>query len=613
MTGAGDGEPSQWCLNKRARCELPPRNDKDTDWEGGSPCSRFTSESPASSLASGEETHAPSAHTASPRGRETGHTSDRDPGEGTKTAGSDESPPGKEAEEAAGTADPQWSPSCWRSFPAAQNPFEAVSSSRLGQAQRRLSQLPPLAQPHEIEVLLSRFRDVYEGKRFVLQGGDCAELFAECTSAVLAAKVRLLLQMSLILEAATACKVVRIGRIAGQYGKPRTHSHEVVEGRLVMTYRGDSVNGRSPSERDPQPERLVEAYFHSAATLNFVRSLLSRDSAFLRSPLELRGGEETVWELSAQVDPKRRREFEEIVSAVSNKSNHRASSLPPAASSPHPQYSFATPTAPGPPSNAAVTRTLFTRRPPLFAGLFLQEASALGCFASHEAVLLPYEEAMTRQYDGKFYDTSGHFLWVGDRTRQLDHAHIQFCRGLRNPIGVKVGPSARPDEIVKICLTLNPENIPGKVVLITRLGAAGVGRQLPPLLEAVLEAGVRVVWLCDPMHGNTQVTPEGKKRRYFEDMLNEVVNTLDVHRRHDSHLGGVHFELTGEHVFECSGGPMGCDATADAEPAEAFCDPRLNYTQALEMAFEIAQHMKNPPTRQTEEPNRDRRCSRDAN
>ncbi|KEP63185.1 UNVERIFIED_CONTAM: Class-II DAHP synthetase family protein [Hammondia hammondi] len=500
-----------------------------------------------------------------------------------------------------------WSPSSWRSFPAAQNPFAAVPADTVVSVQQRLRRLPPLVSAEEVESLLSQLEDVYARKRFVLQGGDCAEVFGDCRSCVLAGKVRLLLQMSVILQQATGCKVVRIGRMAGQYGKPRSLSHEVVDGRTVMTYRGDSVNGMDPSDRDPQPERLLQAYFHSAATLNFVRSLLSRNSSFLRAPARSGEAEDSVWELSGQVASRRRQQFQSLLSAITvserNVSESASSGVSASASSPS---SSSSPPSSDPPFPASLSSC-----PPLLSLLESSDTDSLGCFSSHEAFLLPYEEAMTREYNGKFYDTSGHFLWVGDRTRQLDHAHIQFCQGIRNPIGVKVGPTAKPEEVVEIFRTLNPENIPGKVVLITRLGAARASRLLPPLIKATQAAGLRAVWLCDPMHGNTQVTPEGKKRRCFTDMLKEVLVTFDIHLQCQSHLGGVHLELTGEHVFECIEGSAS-HGGAGEETFEAFCDPRLNYTQALEMAFEFARHIQSK-SRQTEDLDRSARVGRDAN
>ncbi|CBZ50006.1 phospho-2-dehydro-3-deoxyheptonate aldolase,related [Neospora caninum Liverpool] len=488
-----------------------------------------------------------------------------------------------------------WSPSCWQNFPAAQNPFATLPSGPVVSIQRRLRLLPPLVSAHEIEGLLSQLKDVYEGKRFVLQGGDCAEVFADCQPCILAAKMRLLLQMSLILQDATSRKIVRIGRMAGQYGKPRSRSHEILEGRKVLTYRGDSVNGTDPSDRDPQPERLLQAYFQSAATLNFVRSLLSPGSSFFRADTGSEKTEESVWELSKQVGPERRREFQILTNTIAE-SKQRPSgpslAMHASHSSSASSYTTSPPSSPKP-SDLESPSPLFSSRPPFSSLLDSADTDcSIGCFSSHEALLLPYEEAMTREYDGKFYDTSAHFLWIGDRTRQLDHAHIQFCRGIRNSIGVKVGPTAQPHEIVDICRILNPENIPGKVVLITRLGAADASRLLPPVIEAVQTAGVRVVWLCDPMHGNTQVTPEGKKRRCFTDMLKEVLVTFDTHVQHQSQLGGVHFELTGEHVSECIGGCESRGKVGDEETYEAFCDPRLNYTQAVEMAFEIASHIK---------------------
>jgi 3-deoxy-7-phosphoheptulonate synthase len=383
-----------------------------------------------------------------------------------------------------------------------------------------------------------------QGQRFLLQGGDCAERFADCVAASIADKLRVLLQMSLVLTYGLRKPIIRVGRLAGQYAKPRSAPLETIGGVSLPVYRGDLVNGFEPTStaRASDPERLLQAYFHAAATLNYVRALIEGGFADLHHPEH--------WDLEFIRESERHRDYTQIVSRILD------------------AISFME--ACGSALETALGRIDF--------------------FTSHEALVLPYEEAMTRREaeSCRHFNLGAHMLWLGDRTRTLDGAHVEYLRGIANPIGIKIGPSCSPDELPALIERLNPANQWGRVTLITRLGADRVRELLPPLLRAVRAAGARVLWVCDPMHGNTVRTATGVKTRDFERILEELRETSAVHHENESRLGGVHFELTGEDVTECLGGARRL-AEADLHTNYAtYCDPRLNGEQSLEMAFLIA-------------------------
>jgi 3-deoxy-7-phosphoheptulonate synthase len=437
--------------------------------------------------------------------------------------------------------EPVWAPSSWRALPARQQPrYEDAAALEAALAQ--LQELPPLVAPEEVEHLRSLIAEASAGRRFMLQGGDCAERFADCRGPVIADKLRVLLQMSVAITHGARRPVFHVGRIAGQFAKPRSADMETVGGAELPVYRGDLVNGleATPEARRADPARMVQAYFHAAATLNHLRALVEGGFADLHHPerwelpgLRIEAYERTLARVRESLD------FVELLG--------------------------------GAPSRQVRTGELFT---------------------SHEALLLPFEEALTRITTEGPYNLGAHMLWVGERTRQLDGAHLEYLRGVRNPIGVKVGPSMDPGELRELLVLLDPAREPGRLTLITRLGAVQVRDALPRLVAAVQASGHPVLWSCDPMHGNGLKTRSGLKTRAFGDILSELRQTWRIHRALGSSLGAVHFELTGEQVTECLGGSQGL-AEEDLHRAyETGCDPRLNRSQSLEMAFLIAELLR---------------------
>ncbi|KAG9256129.1 phospho-2-dehydro-3-deoxyheptonate aldolase [Emericellopsis atlantica] len=464
-----------------------------------------------------------------------------------------------------------WEPSTWRSKPIKQAP-SYPDPNKVTAACDELTRLPPIVHPAEIQRLKASLRDVAAGNAFLLQGGDCAELFSYCEQSAIESKIKLLLQMSLVLIWGTGKRIVRIGRMAGQYAKPRSSPMETVNGREIPSFRGDILNGFHEDERELDPRRLVQAYHHSAATLNFIRSSLSSGIADLHRPLD--------WGLGHVQDPALKEKYSAIATSIQQ--------------------------------TLRFLQVINSRQ----TGLETVEL-----FTSHEGLLLEYEQALTRllekpatltspetggaasptaeapaaapQPRKEYYDTSAHFIWIGDRTRQIDHAHVEFFRGIANPIGVKVGPSTPLEDILDLLRTLNPDREPGKVTLITRYGAAKVRDLLPRHIRAVEDSEYKgcVVWQCDPMHGNTVSTPAGIKTRKFNDIYRELQETLKIHKEQGSYLGGVHLELTGDAVTECLGGSEGLGEDDLSTNYTSFCDPRLNEKQALELAFLIADHL----------------------
>lgn len=454
------------------------------------------------------------------------------------------------------SSEEEWSPRSWRSKPITQQPkYEDLEA--LKRAEEKLSALPPLTTSSEVMRLRNELAEVAKGKRFLLQGGDCAERFDDCKRDTIEKKLKILIQMALILTWGGKQRVVKIARMAGQYSKPRSSDWETLpSGKRVPSFRGDNVNRFEPTNRDPNPGRLVEGYFHSAATLNFVRGAMGSGLADL--------SEAKHWSLGFVVDKHQRTVYEDIVEKVMD--------------------SVA------------------------FAGVCgfgdNEEIHRAEMFVSHEGLSLPYEEAMTAKGpDGKYYNLGAHMLWIGNRTRQLDHAHVEFFRGIENPIGIKIGPKMPTDAIVPLIRTLwpNPRDAPGKIVLITRVGAANVKKLLPNIIRPVLESGLPVVWSCDPMHGNTRKTASGIKTRQVSDVLAELRLSFEIHRQMGSRLGGVHLEMTGENVTECVGGPEDLFETDLPKRYTSYCDPRLNYAQSLQVAFLVTQHLREQQREQQQE------------
>ena len=438
-----------------------------------------------------------------------------------------------------------WNPHSWQHCPALQQPAYA-DPSELEAVLARLRRLPPLVVPQEVDRLRGLLAEAAAGRRFLLQGGDCAERFQDCTPEAIEGKLRVLLQMSVALTHGGRKPVVRVGRIAGQFAKPRSKPTERVRGRELPSYRGDLINGLEADEasRRADPGRMLEAYFHACATLNHLRALTASGFADLHHPerWELPGAPGQVPEYRRTMDQVR--ESLDFLEAL-----------------------------------GGVQRDVLER---------------IDFFTSHEALLLPFEEALTRWVpeDSGYYNLGAHTLWVGERTRQLDGAHIEYLRGIRNPIGVKVGPSATPDHLVALLDHLDPQREPGRITLISRFGATKIQAALPPLLKAVQGTDHPVLWSCDPMHGNGAESATGLKTRDFSAILSELRQAFEIHRAAGSHLGGVHIELTGEAVTECTGGSEGLSEADLAKAYETGCDPRLNGTQSLEMAFLIAAMMR---------------------
>ncbi len=434
-----------------------------------------------------------------------------------------------------------WSPASWRAHPARQQPTYP-DPAEVAVAETRLRALPPLVVAEEVEDLRRFIAEAAAGRRFMLQGGDCAERFADCRGEAIADKLRILLQMSVVITHGGRRSVFQVGRIAGQYAKPRSADTETVGGRELPSYRGDLVNGAEPTEtgRRPDPGRMLEAYFHASATLNHLRALVAGGFADLHHPER--------WELpgsTLDVEAYRRvlakvRESIDFIDAI------------------------------------AGTSRSYLRTGELFT--------------SHEALLLPFEEALTRFDAGRaaHYNLGAHMLWIGERTRQLDGAHVEYLRGIRNPLGVKLGPTVTEVELRALLEVLDPDREPGRLTLIPRLGYRKVREALPRLIHAAQQSGHPVLWSCDPMHGNGRVTASGLKTRDFEHILSELRQTLDIHRALGSRLGAVHFELTGEPVTECLGGSQKLGELDLHAAYETGCDPRLNQTQSLEMALLIA-------------------------
>lgn len=442
-----------------------------------------------------------------------------------------------------------WNPDSWRTLPIKQQP-EYPDANQVKTVEESLRELPPLASPTESFNLKRELADAAMGKAFLLQGGDCAESFAEFSEENLRSFFRVLLQMTMALMYGAGCPVVKVGRIAGQFAKPRSDPFEKIGGVQLPSYRGDMVNGMDFDEasRAPDPERLLRAYYQGAATLNYLRTLARGGYAAL--------GQINRWNMEFAKSSTQGKRFQELIDRINECINF-----------------------------------IKACRLPIDEVEQFAEASF---FTSHEALLLGYESSLTRfnPADEKYYACSAHMLWIGDRTRSPDEAHVEFMRGIANPIGMKVGPSMTPDGLLRLIDILNPENEPGRLTLISRMGSTKIGELLPPLVRAVKDAGKVVVWSCDPMHGNTIKSPNGYKTRKFTDILAEVRQFFAIHKAEGTFAGGVHFEMTGQDVTECLGGAQAISETNLSARYHTHCDPRLNASQSLELAFLIAETLK---------------------
>ncbi|HLS05664.1 MAG TPA: 3-deoxy-7-phosphoheptulonate synthase class II [Wenzhouxiangella sp.] len=435
-----------------------------------------------------------------------------------------------------------WSPDSWQKYPAGQQatyPDNEAVEQVLGQ----LAKLPPLVTSWEIMALKKRIAAAQAGKQFVLQGGDCAELFSDCESSIITNRLKVLLQASLVLLQGLDMPVVRIGRFAGQYAKPRSADTETRDGVTLPSYRGDLVNAPefTPEARTPDPQRLLRGHASSAMTINFIRALVDGGFADFHHP--------EYWNLSWVEHSPQAAEFQRIAESIGD--------------------------------SVRFIEIMTGRKP--------GNLRRVDFYTSHEALHLPYEQALTRRVPRQWgwFNLSTHFPWIGMRTAELEGAHVEMFRGIRNPMGIKVGPGMTADWLKGLLRTLNPDNEAGRIVLIHRMGADQVADKLPPLIEAVKATGSPVLWVCDPMHGNTETTSNGVKTRRFANVVGEVEQSFDVHAACGTHLGGVHLELTGENVTECTGGARALDENDLGRAYKTTVDPRLNYEQALELSMRI--------------------------
>lgn len=442
-----------------------------------------------------------------------------------------------------------WTPSSWREKPIVQQPqYEDLAA--LNNAEARLGKMPPLVFAGEINRLKDDLAKVAQGKAFLLQGGDCAESFSEFNADKIRDTFKVLMQMAIVMTFSASCPVVKVGRIAGQYAKPRSSDLETVDGVELPSYRGDIVNdiGFTEAERKADPERLVTAYHQAASTLNLLRAFARGGFADLHQV--------HAWNQSFVTNSPLSNKYQDLADQIDQ-----------------------------------------TMRFMEACGINSQNTPQLhetSLYTSHEALLLGYEEALTRQdsLSGNWYDCSAHMLWIGDRTRQPDHAHVEFLRGVKNPVGIKVGPSTKIDDLNRLLDILNPENEAGRITLIARMGAEKITECLPRLVQAVKASGQQVIWSSDPMHGNTIKASNGYKTRSVTSILQEMKGFFEVHRAEGTHAGGVHFEMTGQNVTECIGGAYMISEQDLADRYHTHCDPRLNGEQALELAYLIADTLK---------------------
>ncbi len=441
-----------------------------------------------------------------------------------------------------------WSPKDWRSKPALHIPTDYPDAQALSDAEDELTRLPPLVFAGEARRLTAALGNVANGNAFLLQGGDCAESFKEFSADNIRDTFRLILQMAVVLTFAGGRPVVKVGRIAGQFGKPRSSPVETIDGVTLPSYRGDNINGMdfTPESRLPDPQRLIKGYHQSSATLNLLRAFANGGYADLYNIHK--------WTLGFVSSPQGER-YRALAEKISE------------------TLSFMSAIGVTPESHPQIRQ--------------------VDVFTSHEALLLNFEQAMTRvdSTTGDWYDTSAHMLWIGERTRQLDGAHVDFMKGINNPIGVKCGPTLEPDELLRLIDTLNPNAIPGRLTLIGRFGSDKVAERLPRLMAATHKHGVPVVWSIDPMHGNVVKAANGYKTRPFDRILAEVRSFVDIAASEGVHPGGMHLEMTGQNVTECTGGAFALSEEDLQDRYHTHCDPRLNADQALELSFLVAERL----------------------
>ncbi len=443
----------------------------------------------------------------------------------------------------------QWQPDDWRNYPILQQPTYE-DQAQLQQVEEDLKRFPPLVFAEETRQLYHELANVAQGKGFLLQGGDCAESFDEFNAPKIRDTFKVILQMAIVLTFAGRCPVTKVARMAGQYAKPRSADLETIDGVSLPSYRGDIINSFpfTPESRIPDPKRMLDAYYRSGATLNLLRAFAQGGLADLHKV--------NKWNMAFVENNPLKERYQDIAKRIED------------------TLSFMEVLGVNSSNTASLHET--------------------SLYTSHEALLLNYEQALTRvdTLTGKWYDCSAHMLWIGERTRQLDHAHVAFFKGVHNPVGVKIGPSMQGDELIRLIDALNPDNEPGRLTLITRMGADKLEQNLPALLRRVKAEGRQVVWSSDPMHGNTKKASSGYKTRNFDDILREIQQFFAAHDAEGTHAGGIHLEMTGQHVTECTGGAYQISESDLAQCYQTQCDPRLNADQVLEMAFLVADHLK---------------------
>ena len=442
-----------------------------------------------------------------------------------------------------------WKKNSWRKYPVKHIP-EYPDKKELGVVLDKMRKFPPLVFAGETRHLKNQLADVVDGKAFLLQGGDCAESFAEFNPDNIRDTFKLMLQMSLVLTYSASLPVVKVGRIAGQFSKPRSSPVESKDGIELPSYLGDNINGMEFNEKSrvPDPKRLFKAYSQSAATLNLIRAFCHGGFADLQNV--------HTWNLGFIKNSPELKRFKELEDRIAD------------------ALAF---------MEACGINSDFNRR-----------LKTVNFWTSHEALLLPFEETMTRtdSTTGENHDTSAHFVWIGDRTRQLDGGHVEFCRGIENPIGIKCGPTLKAEDLINLCNKINPKNEKGKITLISRFGADNVSKHLPKLIRAIKKEGLNVIWSCDPCHGNTIKATTGFKTRPFNSVLKEVKNVFSCHQSEGTYAGGLHIEMTGQNVTECIGGAQKISEKDLSSRYHTHCDPRLNANQALELAFLISDEIK---------------------
>ena len=444
---------------------------------------------------------------------------------------------------------PDWSPSSWRERPSAQQP-DWPDPAAFDLVLKRLGALPPLVFAGEARALTAGLAQVAAGEAFLLQAGDCAESFDDFSADGIRDKLRVILQMAVVLTYSAGVPVLKVGRIAGQFAKPRSSPVERVGDREIAAFRGHMVNdpGLTAEARVPDPERMVQAYHQAASTLNLLRAFTKGGFADL--------SQVHMWNREFVASSREGRRYDAIAGEIERAMRFMAA-----------------------------------------CGIDLgaeEQLHQVDLYTSHDALILGYEEALTRRdsLTGDWYDCSAHLLWIGERTRQPDGAHVEFFRGVHNPVAVKLGATTTADEALELCSRLNPDDVPGRLCLVTRMGAAKVEAVLPPLIAAVRDAGHPVVWVCDPMHGNTFASPSGRKTRHLDDVLAEIRGFFAVHRAEGTWPGGIHLELTGDDVTECLGGAEEVLDTHLDERYMTACDPRLNARQSLDLAFGVAELLR---------------------